>query len=324
MSDFPEELSMGLQKLLQGVPRQILAAAASDLSKRYRSPTREQFLAFMSSEAHRLAYMAVRMPATFAVVRRVLMENRNRMPQFFPASVGDIGAGPGTATWAAKEVFPMLSKATLHEKDSSWLNVGKQLMLQSSSVMLQSAEWRQTDLAQSSHLGNHDLMVLSYVIGELPMDSVKMLVEKSWKATSQVLVIIEPGTPHGFERIRVARQQLIDLGAYLVAPCPHHRACPMPPGDWCHFSERLERSNIHMAVKEVEVGYEDEKYSYVVAARSPVKLPEARVLRHPGRHSGHVELFLCGQNGLEKKVVSRKQGEVYKKAKKLDWGDTLE
>lgn len=319
----PDDLKNGLQVALQRVPRNALAQAAEELSKRYRSPVRDHTQVFMNTDLHRLAYLAVRMPATYAVVTRVLTEIQYRMPAFAPKTLGDLGSGPGTASWAATKVFSSLATITLLEQDNDWLRIGHQLMQHSSHSILKAAKWRQNDLRLEAELGNYDLAVLSYVIGELPVESLPGFIDKAWKATSQVLVIIEPGTPHGFERIRIARQKLIELGGFLVAPCPHHRQCPMPPGDWCHFVQRLERSELHMAVKEVDRGYEDEKFSYVVAARSPVVLPEARVLRYPGKHSGHVDLFLCAQSGLEQRTISKKQGPAYKHARKLDWGDIL-
>ena len=109
----------------------------------------------------------------------------------------------------------------------------------------------------------------------------------------------------------------------MIAPCPHENACPMSGGNWCHFAERLPRTSAHRQLKGADLGYEDEKYSYVVFARQPSALPGARVLRHPRKHSGHVELELCRPDGLRREAVSRKQGARYKQARKLDWGDTF-
>lgn len=312
-----------LESQFSKVPRSILTAAAADLTHRYRSPERDKLQTFMTSDNHRLAYLAVRMPATFAVVKRVLQECKNRAPNFYPQTLCDIGAGPGTATWAALDVFPEITAATLHEKDAGWLQLGKTLMEQSTRLTLKNAVWKETDLVQDNDLGVHDLAVLSYVIGELPIEAMTRLVSQAWNV-SQMLVVIEPGTPHGFERIRLVRDQLIRAGAFMVAPCPHHNKCPMANGDWCHFAVRLERSSLHMAVKDVSMGYEDEKYSYVAFLKSPVALPEARILRHPQHHSGHTEFVLCAKGGLEKKTISRRHKDLYKKAKKLEWGDVLE
>ena len=42
-----------------------------------------------------------------------------------------------------------------------------------------------------------------------------------------MLVLVEPGTPQGFARIREARAALIAEGAHIVAPCTHENVCPM-------------------------------------------------------------------------------------------------
>ena len=52
------------------------------------------------------AYAIMRMPACYAVIAKVLHELRTCLPDFVPASMLDFGAGPGTATWAAREVRP--------------------------------------------------------------------------------------------------------------------------------------------------------------------------------------------------------------------------
>ena len=91
-------------------------------------------------------------------------------------------------------------------------------------------------------------------------------------------------------------------------------------GDWCHFSVRLERTAEHRLIKEGALGYEDEKYSYVVASREPGEHYQARILRHPQKHSGHIEFTLCTQEGLKNETVSRRMGDRYKKSKKCEWG----
>ena len=69
------------------------------------------------------------------------------------------------------------------------------------------------------------------------------VLKKAWDA-AKVLVIVEPGTPRGFENILKAREQLIQWGGKMIAPCPHVKQCPMKD-KWCHFSVRLERTREH-------------------------------------------------------------------------------
>src|SRR5262249_5805919 len=126
-----------------------------------------------------------------------------------------------------------------------------------------------------------DLVVASYVIGELAPERLRDVADALWSKTRDALVIIEPGTTEGFGRIRELRTHLIARGAYAVAPCPHDGACPIVDPDWCHFSQRLPRSRDHRQVKRASLPFEDEKFSYVVLGREPLRRIEARVLAHP-------------------------------------------
>src|SRR5690606_30783486 len=106
-------------------------------------------------------------------------------------------------------------------------------------------------------------------------------------------VIVEPGTPAGWQRILAVRQQLIAAGAHVLAPCPHENPCPIAPPDWCHFARRVARSRLHRLAKDAEVPWEDEKFIYVAASRLPAGAHRPRVLAPPKPGSGKVLLKLC-------------------------------
>ena len=91
--------------------------------------------------------------------------------------------------------------------------------------------------------------------------------------------------------------------------------------DWCHFSARLERTSVHRRLKDASLGYEDEKFSYLIFSKSPVVAAEDRIIRHPRIHGGHVQLELCSPNGLQRITVGKSKKEAYRRARKVGWGD---
>jgi ribosomal protein RSM22 (predicted rRNA methylase) len=93
--------------------------------------------------------------------------------------------------------------------------------------------------------------------------------------------------------------------------------------DWCHFAARVERSSLHRRMKSGELGWEDEKFAYVIFAKDlEMAWAKARIVRHPQIGKGHIKLELCAQAGLELVTISKKQGEVYRRARRARWGDS--
>src|SRR3954452_10133107 len=102
----PAELKVALEARLQGVSRTEMAARAAAISETYRGGGKSTII---RSERDALAYALARMPATYAAVVASLNALREVRPDFAPASLLDVGAGPGTATWAASEAFSSLN-----------------------------------------------------------------------------------------------------------------------------------------------------------------------------------------------------------------------
>ncbi len=303
----PEELQMAIESMAQHSPA--LRQARQALTQDYREGRSSPF----ADEGKRLAYLGARMPATYAAIHQVL---KNIPPC---DHLLDLGAGPGTASWAAADLFPSLKKITLIEKSGEAIALGQKLAQFSSHPALQQAEWIQQSLADP--IPNADVAVIAYVLNELT--NPEALIDRCWKAVP-LLIAVEPGTPKGFQLIRNIRQQLIGLGAHLIAPCPHAYACPMQGSDWCHFFARVERTRLHRLLKEGSLGYEDEKFSYLIASKTPGPPFSARIVRHPLKQSGHVRLKLCKQSGvLEEQTVTRKEKELYRKARDAEWGETF-
>ena len=190
---------------------------------------------------------------------------------------------------------------------------------------LRAATWR-TERLPAAALPVVDIVTVCYVLGELPPpDQADLVARCAASATpGGAVVVVEPGTPAGYARILAARDGLLAAGLRLAAPCPHGRACPIAfTNDWCHFAARVNRSGLHRRVKGGELGYEDEKFSYVVGFAGPDTLaPMGRVLRHPVQRKGLVTLQVCTvDDGAGPELVSRRQGDRYRAARDLAWGD---
>ncbi|MBI2682200.1 MAG: rRNA methyltransferase [Acidobacteriales bacterium] len=316
----PDELRTAIEREIASIPAAELSRAAAEITEHYK---RGDFSApVLRSAAHRAAYLAIRVPATYAACRKVLQRISEHLPAFAPQSLLDLGAGPGTAMWAAADLFPSLDAATLVERDADTVRIGQCLAMGSPNDAVRNAQWRTADLASSAAMGSADLVMLSYALGELKHSAIEPVLEKAWQETKQILVIVEPGTPSAFSRILEARQWLADQGAPLVAPCPHAKTCPMRGTQaWCHFSARLERTAAHRRLKDASLGYEDEKFSYLIFSRTPAQPAQARVVRHPRIHGGHVQLELCDTHGLSRITVGKSKKDAYRRARKAEWGD---
>ncbi len=284
-----------------------LKKAAQALSERYRTGEKP----YLRTPQDRHAYLLTRYPATKAALHRVFEEIR-----FFPIqTMLDIGAGPGTSWAAASETWENLSQATLMERDRDFVEIGVQRTPKDRVC------WVTGDVSKQPSFEVHDLVLFSYSWGEI-LDLA--LLEKAWKAAGKFLVIVEPGTPRGYQSMLKARDFCVTKQASVFAPCPHSRACPWQnTSEWCHFGVRLERSNEHRLAKEGSMGFEDEKFSYVILSKEPLDTDFSRLLKDPLRRKGHTLITLCTKQGIEQKTVTKKDKEFYKKINKLKWGDKI-
>jgi ribosomal protein RSM22 (predicted rRNA methylase) len=291
------------------------------LISRYRDP-RPAATPILGSAADVTAYAAYRMPATWAAVRCALGQFEDLIPDFRPRSFLDIGGGTGTALWAAAEVFPSLTEAVVLDQVDEALQLGRRIAEGAGSAAVRAAAWRRGVVTDLRMPGRADLAAVSYVLSELSDTDRAAVIEQAATA-AEVVIVIEPGTPDGHRRILAARENLMAAGLTIVAPCPHQSTCPLADGtDWCHFSARINRTSLHRRLKGAELGHEDEKFSYVIASRAPHDQAPGRILRHPVKRKGLVTLQVCTpHDGVTQTLVSKRQGETYRRARDVQWGD---
>ena len=317
--DLPSELKAALDGKLRGFSRSDAAGRAASISKTYRNGGGSGAI---RSEADALAYALARMPATYAAVTASLNALVEIRPDFSPKTLLDVGAGPGTATWAAAEAFPSLQKFGLLDANVTLRALALDLV--SDSFRLRDVSYERGEArATLSKADAADLVVASYMIGEIGDAEQRALAELMWEKTRDTLLVVEPGTPAGYARIIALRERLITLGAHVAAPCPHDGKCPLQTPDWCHFTQRLQRSRAHKQVKGAELPFEDERFSYVALTRAPVGRRLSRVLAQPAVTKIEITAKLCTPAGLAVTKVPRRAKADYASARRWRWGDAI-
>lgn len=271
-----------------------------ECSKRWKIKSSYGDIGLKYREDQTVAYVASRMPAVYSACYRVLSEVRRRLPGFSPRRVLDFGAGTGSAMWAVREVWPRsLETINLVEPSQSMQRAGQSLIKNLKHLPLihsyDSIQSLTKNIKKSER--DHDLVIASYVLGEIPsLQDRTTIVRQLWDLTQDVLVLVEPGTPHGSNIISQMRSYILwmekrkrrklkgalddtskDLmtiksGAFVVAPCAHDGRCPLDgTGKYCHFVQRLQRTTSQRAYKrskgEPLRGFEDEKFCFVAFRR---------------------------------------------------------
>jgi hypothetical protein len=140
----PDALKDAIPRFTDGIPQKELAARATSLSERYRAGSDSHAIAGDRDVA---AYLTTRLPATYAAMAAALTAVKERAPRFTPARLLDVGAGPGTASWAAAETWPQLESVTMLDRNLHLLAAARTLAGASPNTALRSAEITSADLA---------------------------------------------------------------------------------------------------------------------------------------------------------------------------------
>lgn len=314
----PADIHHAIESLFDGRKVKDLSASALQVSKKYRDraaeKTQQDFAISDDNEA--LAYVATRLPATYAASSYVLNQLAKTYSHFRPEAVLDVGAGPGTACLAAGHCWDTIGRIDALEPNEYLTSLGQYL---TTSLPV---HWVRGNI-QTYNVGGavHDLVMASYVFNEITER--QHLYATLWDSTRDVLVLIEPGTPAGYQVIMEARDFIIQQGGHILAPCLHALACPLQQqvDRWCHFNVRVERSRWHRQIKaDAVLGYEDEKFCYLIASKNQaVSKKGARLIGHPHGQKV-VSLELCGADGIARVESFSKRDAVYKEARRAVWG----
>jgi ribosomal protein RSM22 (predicted rRNA methylase) len=316
-------LQNAIARIIEGVGSKALAERSALLSDGYRSGAISDRV--IRDESDVAAYLTTRLPATYAAIAAALAAVKARIPRFAPSTLLDAGAGPGTASWAALETWPTLQSITMLDRNANFLSMARQLAQASDVPALQRAQIVQGDITAPELGGGYEVIIAGYAFAELSAAAAERALTALRDACVAILIIVEPGTPAGFARIRSARSLLLRDNATILAPCPGGYPCPINTPDWCHFAERLPRSRAHMRAKAARVPFEDEKFSYIAVARSRSDLEaiEARIIAPPHATKAGVDLKLCTAEGIVPRKVMKRDKAAFRAVARAKWGDAL-
>lgn len=305
---------------LHDIPIEKLMKVSGEMTDNYHSAHKTS-KRLISNELQALVYAAVRMPATYAAVKSAL-EHATMYNDITIDTIIDVGSGTGAASLAAEEVFNS-EHICLMERESYMRECGSRIFESIDDDILKAAQWYDEDILNDNADRHADLVMSSYMINEIKLQDRENVFDRLWNMADKMLLIVEPGTKEGFEVISHAREYFLAGGLHIAAPCTHENKCGLDKDDWCHFSVRVARSRIHKLIKEADVPYEDEKFSYIAIVKDDVTSDGMRILRHPDIRKGNIGLRVCDSQGIRNTIITKKDGELFKKARKSSAGDII-
>ncbi|KAJ2370857.1 37S ribosomal protein S22 [Coemansia sp. RSA 2610] len=280
-------------------------------------------------------YLAAYAPGAYGAIFNVFSELHNRLPDFQPTSMLDFGTGPGTALWAAQDVWmDSIERFVGIDSSEAMINCAEQILDELPKNKRPASTELLRYLAPEQPNTHADLVVSAFALSELPSDALrKTTVETLWQNTKDTLVLIDRGTPNASRIISEARDLLLGLSSQasgdsptveigeLRVPTAVHTVAPFPNelGDpsnetpvWMHFSQRVQRPTFTMRTKHSLSNIEDVHYSYVVMRRGPRPaypqvMPSAKVDLDKAR--AHPDLYL--PSGSPRKPLEQLVSEAF-------------
>jgi len=328
-ANLPSHLEEAITKILQQQESQEWLHHAQSLHERYfeGKNDKERFLHDFDDV---LAYLGMRVPATYAQILGALTAIEELVPSWKPKSLLDIGSGPGTAGWASMAVWPDLSEIVALDQDRDLISLGKQII--TNAAIHTDITWKNHDLREGISYDDqqYDLVIIANVLNELSPASREKIIGQAYNKCKGVLVIIESGTPQGSQIIESAAQNLSKVGLLLA---PYLANSFVQDKDYyLHFPQRFIRPEFQRRVRQQmrddsakASDWEEAKYSYVAISKIPAeKEAWGRCVGPVQTQKGFLEVPVLTKDAVAKIKVMKRNKEDYSIAKRLRWGDLLE
>jgi ribosomal protein RSM22 (predicted rRNA methylase) len=200
---------------------------------------------YFDDETNRLAYLAGFVLANAAKIASCLEQILGLLPGKGPLSILDVGAGPGTAVFAASSFF--------YDREVGFVAIEANRRILDTARSLgrllpdsHGVEWvaGNVEILPNNHF---DIAIAANVLNELgPEEQLRAC--KKLLSTSKILIVIDPALKQTTRSLMALRDQIVDgAHASVVAPCTHQNPCPMLAAnqrDWCHFYLEWQRPKL--------------------------------------------------------------------------------
>ena len=204
-----------------------------------------------------------------------------------PESLLDFGAGLGAGSMPYLRHFKQQSHYI--ERSNSAHRIHRNLLSAITKTETPKTNWN-LDAFDVEKI-NAKTVIFSYSLTEL---------EKipAWATRADSLIILEPATRDDGRKLLELRQNLIQQGFYMWAPCPHQLECPLLTNsktDWCHDRIHLEMPDWFLDIeKNLPIKNKTLTFSYLLASRQ--KPPESDFWRLTGdmlEEKGKTKQLIC-------------------------------
>jgi len=249
------------------------------------------------------------------------LKSTYRHPEFLfkdsSLKITDWGCGPGTASFAfAKSCSNGPHNFNFFDRSQVAMNFAQKRL----------SDYSHTD----SKLEAPSLLLISYVLSELPKEEENKLLEKICAADA--FMWVDAGTYKESRRLSKIRNTLLSHFDFL-APCPHSAKCPLSddahPHDWCHRFAKAPQEVFHSSkwstlANELKIDLRSLPYASLYGVKKKfsdqtatidhkeVRIGSPRV----GKHEITVDFCTPEAEYVRRKVTKRANPELFKKLRK--------
>lgn len=246
--------------------------------------------------AYALYYLPINLVKVLHLLQRCPADIKTR-----PLRVLDFGCGPGTASLALLESFPLPTTLTLVDRSPAMLTMSSKL-LNAWSLMKNIALVPFSAVLTLETSQEYDLILACNVLNELSNLEQERLCDKllSQLSSNGVLLLLEPALQSSTRQLMQLRDTLLLKHRNLVPlfPCTHRDACPMlreSGEDWCHGTLQWTAPPLVNQFDSI-LGFNKHriKYASLILQRDG-HIPEGmRVIGESSKGRAGTEALLCG------------------------------